>query len=585
MANSLIILLVIGLPWAGALVVWLVGDRRPGWQHRLAVLFSAAAAVVATVLLFGATDRPVLTIPLGPVFGDMTFIPDGLAALLTAIAAIIGCLAVIFSMDYMRGEQQLGRYYALVLFFIGAMIGLVLSGSLLQMFFFWEITALCSYALISFNNDDPKAVAGGIKALVVTTLGGVGLLIGALVIVGYTGSYQIADFLAQAHTLPADVLALIAFGFLLAAAAKSAQFPFQTWLPGAMEAPSPISALIHAATMVNAGVYLLFRFYPAFAAVPNWTAAVTLVGLASVLLAGLMALAAHDLKRALAFSTISQLGYMVYAIGAGGLFASQFHLLSHAVFKALLFLAAGAVIHAAGTRDMRLMGGLGQKMPLVRAVFVIGALALAGVPILNGFWSKELVLEAGLVSDTPWVIGAILGAGLTALYTARMIGLVFHGQPRSELPAHDAPPAMRFSLVVLAAGALTTWLLVGPLSALFARTLSAVYGIHALTLLEMIEEVLATPATWLVLLLVALGFAAWQQRSWLAGLAKALAPIAWVASHDFGFEWLNRQIVRVTMGTAEVTRITQTGVLGWNVVGIIGGLIVVLALLVLVWGA
>ena len=178
--------------------------------------------------------------------------------------------------------------------------------------------------------------------------------------------------------------------------------PFHTWLPDAMEAPTPISALIHAATMVNAGVYLLARFYPAFEGVPGWRTAVIAVGVVSALLAALMALVADDLKRVLAYSTVSQLGYMVYAIGAGGIFASQFHLLSHAVFKALLFLGAGAVIHAVGTRDMRQMGRQKVQMPFVRAVFIIGALALAGLPILNGFWSKELILEAGLEWRPIW---------------------------------------------------------------------------------------------------------------------------------------------------------------------------------------
>ncbi len=180
----------------------------------------------------------------------------------------------------------------------------------------------------------------------------------------------------------------MAFGCLAAAAAKSAQFPFQTWLPDAMEAPTPISALIHAATMVNAGVYLLARFYPAFEDVPGWREAVVLVGMISALLAALMALVATDLKRVLAYSTVSQLGYMVYAVGAGGMFASQFHLFSHSVFKALLFLSAGAVIHGVGTRDMRQMGGLGKQMPFVRNVFIIGALALAGIP-------SEWFLEQG----------------------------------------------------------------------------------------------------------------------------------------------------------------------------------------------
>jgi NADH-quinone oxidoreductase subunit L len=263
------------------------------------------------------------------------------------------------------------------------MVGLVLTSSLLLMFVFWEITALCSYALISFYNDDPKAVAGGMKALIMTQVGGIGLLAGALLLFVFQHNYDIQVFLANPSIVPANILPWMAFGCLAAAAAKSAQFPFQTWLPDAMEAPTPISALIHAATMVNAGVYLLVRFYPAFADVPGWREAVVMVGMLSAILAAVMALVATDLKRVLAYSTVSQLGYMVYAVGAGGIFASQFHLLSHAVFKALLFLSAGAVIHGIGTRDMRQMGALGKQMPFVRNVFIIGALALMGIPGLR----------------------------------------------------------------------------------------------------------------------------------------------------------------------------------------------------------
>jgi len=585
MANGFLIALVIGLPWLGALIVWRTGDERPAAQHRLAVGFSLAAALAALLLLAAPGSTPALTLALGGLFGDFTFIPDGLGVLLAAIATVIGSLAVIFSTDYMRGEAGLGRYYALVLFFIGAMAGLVLSGSLLAMFFFWEITALCSYALISFNNDDPKAVAGGIKALLMTTLGGVGLLVGALVVHAYTGSYQIADLLAGAAEIPPDVLSLIAFGFLLAAAAKSAQFPFHTWLPGAMEAPTPISALIHAATMVNAGVYLLARFYPVFAPVPGWTTAVIAVGLISALMAAAMALVAQDLKRALAYSTISQLGYMVYAVGAGGVFASQFHLLSHAVFKALLFLGAGAVIHATGTRDMRQMGGLGRRMPFVRNTFVIGALALAGIPILNGFWSKELVLEAGLAGGPGWAFaGMVIGAGLTALYTFRMVWLVFYGEPRADLHAHDATPAMRISLGALAIGAGLTWLLAGPLGRLFESTLPG-HELHVLSTGELIGEILGAPATWLALAVVAAGLALWWWRDRFGWLGRLLAPLGRAAEQDFGFEWINARIAGATIGSAEALRGTQTGLLSWNVAGIVGGLIVVLAILLLAWGA
>ena len=244
-------------------------------------------------------------------------------------------------------------------------------------------------------------MAGGIKALIITQLGGVGLLAGRAGRLRLPG--QLRDqrpSWRRPPTLPPTVLALIAFGFLVAAAAKSAQFPFQTWLPDAMEAPTPVSALIHAATMVNAGVYLLARFYPAFQDVPGWTTAVVIVGLLSALLAALMALVANDLKRALAYSTVSQLGYMVYAVGAGGDLRQPVPPAEPRRVQGAALPGAGAVIHAVGTRDMRQMGGLGEQMPFVRNVFVIGALALAGIPILNGFWSKELVLESGL-ADGP----------------------------------------------------------------------------------------------------------------------------------------------------------------------------------------
>ena len=577
-----LILLTIGLPWLGGLAVWITTNKHPRAQHTLAVLFAVAAGLAALLMLTSPSATPAIVIPLGDVFGELTFTPDGMSVFLSIVATVVGSLAVVFSVNYMHDEKQLGRYYELVLLFIGAMAGLALTGSLLFLFVFWEITALCSFALIAFYNDDPKAVAGGIKALIITSLGGVGLLIGALIIHASIGSYQIADFLTQAGELPADILALIAFGFLIAAAAKSAQFPFQTWLPDAMEAPTPVSALIHAATMVNAGVYLLARFYPAFEGVPGWKTAVVVVGLLSALLAAFMAIVATDLKRALAYSTVSQLGYMVYAIGVGGVYASQFHLLSHAIFKALLFLAAGAVIHAVGTRDMRQMGGLGPRMRFTRAVFVVGALALAGIPIFNGFWSKESILEAGLTGGPQWAyIIMLIGAGLTALYTLRMVYLVFYGDERSHLHAHDAQPAMKVSLGLLALGTLTTWLLAGPLNQLLSSTLPF-HEIHELTTGEIVNEVITAPATLLALVAIALGGLCWWRRNALSGLTNRLQGFARMATNSFGFEAINRGVVRVTQNTAEALRVTQTGLLSWNVAGIAIGLIVVL--LVLGWG-
>lgn len=575
-----LIFLTIGLPWLGGLAVWITGNKRARAQHTLAVLFSVAAGLAALAMLPFTSAAPAVVIPLGGIFGDLTFTPDGMSVFLAIIATVVGSLAVVFSVNYMHGEKELGRYYELVLLFIGAMAGLALTGSLLFLFVFWEITAVCSFALIAFYNDDPKAVAGGIKALIITSLGGVGLLLGALLIYASLGSYQITDFLARANEMPKDVLAVIAFGFLIAAAAKSAQFPFQTWLPDAMEAPTPVSALIHAATMVNAGVYLLARFYPAFKDVPGWTTAVILVGLLSAFLAGFMAIVATDLKRALAYSTVSQLGFMVYAIGVGGIYASQFHLLSHAIFKALLFLGAGAVIHAVGTRDMRLMGGLGSRMPFVRNTFIIGALALAGIPILNGFWSKELVLEAGAGGPRWAYIIALICVAFTAIYTLRMVYFVFFGKPRSELHAHDAQTAMRVSLGILAAGALTTWLLAGPLYNLLTSTLPF-HHFPELTTMDMLKEVVTSPATYLVLAIVLLAGLCWWFRSRLKGIRKALSGMAAAAKNSFGFEGINHWVVQATQNTAEALRETQTGLLSWNIAGILIGLIVVFVILVL----
>lgn len=574
-----LVLLTIGLPWLGGICVLVAGDQRSQLQHRLASLFAVAGGLLSLGLLQNVSDSVVLSLPMGTVFGDFTLVADGLGVTLAIIAAIVGGLAVIFSNDYMKGEAQLGRYYALTFLFIGAMIGLVLSGSLLFMFVFWEITAFCSYALISFHNDDPKAVAGGIKALIMTQIGGVGLLIGAIIAYTYLGSYQISTFLESANTLPASILGLAAFSFLVAAAAKSAQIPFQTWLPDAMEAPTPISALIHAATMVNAGVYLLARFYPAFESVNGWGLAVTLVGALSALLAALMAVTTNDLKRTLAYSTISQLGYMVYAIGIGAVFASQFHLISHSVFKALLFLGAGSVIHAVGTRDMYKMAGTGKQMPFVRVVFIIGAFALAGLPITNGFFSKELILEAGNELGPSWIYLIMLfSVGVTGLYSARMVALVFFAGSPVERAGHDAPSAMRISLSVLAFGTLTTWLLAGPFSQMLAGSLPF-HDLHVESTMSIVVEVLRAPATWIAMIVIVSGITLWYFHSRLIKIIAVLDPLARFLSNGMGFEWLNRQIIRGTQRIAAVMSLTQTGLLSWNVVAILAGLLLVLAMI------
>lgn len=577
-----LVILTILLAWIGAIVVWLIGDEHENLQHGAAIIFSLTSALSSIAMLFFYRSGTILSFQFGTSFGDFSLVTDGLGLFLSVVATVIGCLAIIFSVDYMKNSPQLGRYYSFVLFFIGAMVGLVLTSNLFFMFLFWEITALCSYALISFYNDDPKAVAGGIKALIITQLGGVGLLVGAILLYAYSGSFDINLFIANPNLFPSQVLSVMAFGFLIAAAAKSAQFPFQTWLPDAMEAPSPISALIHAATMVNAGVYLLARFFPAFKDVPGWTLSVMVVGMLSALMAAIMALVANDLKRVLAYSTVSQLGYMVYAVGAGGVLASQFHLLSHSVFKALLFLAAGAVIHSVGTRDMREMGGLGRKLPFARVVFIIGALALAGVPIFNGFWSKELILEAGLEAGNPiWIyIILLIVAGLTALYTTRCVWMVFYGETKENLHVHPVGRNMKTALAPLAFGALTTWLLIAPFSKMMSTSLP-MHDLHEMTLIQMIEHVVLTPATWIAVAVILLGSMTWFGRESLASFQTIFKPLANMAEASFGFEAINKFIVSTSNTFGEKLRITQTGKLSWNIFYLIIGLLVVFAVLLI----
>jgi NADH-quinone oxidoreductase subunit L len=573
---AMCVILTITLPWLGGLLVWMLGERRREAQHLMAIGFSIASAVAGILLIPYTTDEIVLTIPMGARFGDFTFIPDGLGVFLAIIATGIGCLSVIFSMDYMREDQELGRYYSLVLLFIGAMAGLVLTGSLLALFLFWEITAFCSYALISFHNDDPKAVRGGIKALIITQVGGIGLLVGALAIQTQLGTYQIADFLARYSDLSSPVLSFIAFTFLVAAIAKSAQVPMQTWLPDAMEAPTPVSALIHAATMVNAGVYLLIRFYPGFEAVSGWTTAVMIVGLLSALVGGLQACYSQDLKRVLAYSTVSQLGYMVFAIGLGAIFASQFHLLNHSIFKALLFLCAGALIHALGTRDMREMGGLWSRMRFIFIAFLVGALALAGIPFANGFFSKEMILESALREGPAWsYAGILLATGMTGLYVIRMLWMVFFGMHGEHSPHADSQSAMKVSLSVLAFSALTSWVFAGP----FSKQLLASLPFHEWAYqgtFEILYELFAAAGTWIALLVIASGAGIWLLWRTRKQLIDEAQPVIEFIQSGLGFEHINRGVIRATKKLSAALRVTQTGQLQWNLIGLMSALLLIL---------
>ncbi|HTI53420.1 MAG TPA: NADH-quinone oxidoreductase subunit L [Verrucomicrobiae bacterium] len=395
---------------------------------------------------------------------------DADSTLMLILVALVSFLVQLYSLGYLSDEPpaSLGRYYAYQSLFAFSMMGLVLAPNFVQLFICWELVGLCSYLLIGYWYTRPEAARAAVKAFWVTKAGDVGFLIGIVMLWSRTGTFDFSELfeMAQGGSEALTGLGLVMFCIYLGAAGKSAQFPFHVWLPDAMEGPTPVSALIHAATMVTAGVYLLFRTAFLFEQAPEVLAAVGWIGAFTALLAATLACVQRDIKRVLAYSTVSQLGYMMAAIGAGFAGAGFLHLLTHGVFKALLFLAAGAVIHAVGTNDIFAMGGLARRMPQTFTVFLIGTLSLAGIPFFAGFFSKEEILgatwEGGLT--VPFAM-LVVAAFLTAFYMFRVVFIAFLGAPAgsaasaghgsahgSHAPghAHDAPAIMTLALWVLA---------------------------------------------------------------------------------------------------------------------------------------
>src|SRR6266498_3785254 len=377
----------------------------------LSILFSAAALVAAIgawrLSLDGGYSEWLWSwIPAeaGPL-ASVGVLADFDSAIMLILVALISFLVQVYSLGYLSDEAapSLGRYYVYQSLFAFSMMGLVLAPNFVQLFICWELVGLCSYLLIGYWYEKPEAARAAVKAFWITKAGDVGMLLGIVLLWRLAGSFDFVDLaaMARAGTLPVAGLSLITFGIYMGAAGKSAQFPLHVWLPDAMEGPTPVSALIHAATMVTAGVYLLTRTVWLFQLTPGVLALVGWVGAFTALLAATLACVQSDIKRVLAYSTVSQLGYMMAAIGAGFAGAGFLHLLTHGVFKALLFLAAGAVIHAVGTNDIFAMGGLARRMPQTLVVFLVGTLSLAGIPFFAGFFSKEEVLAAVWVGDLP----------------------------------------------------------------------------------------------------------------------------------------------------------------------------------------
>lgn len=447
-----------------------VPRRSTHWVSAVPTILAVAWSVVLALTAWSHHAEDIHVQAKWLVVGDWTIHIgarlDGLSALMMLIVSTVSLAVQVYSVGYMSGDNGFARYFAVMALFTAAMLGLVIADNLLLLYMSWELVGLCSYLLIGFWYRKPEAANAAKKAFVVTRFGDVGFLLGLILLSYAAGTFQIEQIEAQVAngtlnplfgSLPlfATVVSLLLF---CGAVGKSAQFPLHVWLPDAMEGPTPVSALIHAATMVAAGVFLVARMFFLFAVAPMAMQLVTVVGLFTAFMAATIALLQYDIKRVLAYSTISQLGYMIMALGLGDRVAALFHLGTHAYFKSLLFLTAGSVIHATHTQDMREMGGLIGKMKITAVTALVGALALAGIFPLSGFWSKdEILLAAWKGNHLIPLIGGVITALLTAFYMTRLWVLTFLGKPRTEQAqhAHESPAVMTVPLLLLAVAAAT----------------------------------------------------------------------------------------------------------------------------------
>ncbi len=444
-------------PLGAAVLITLAGQRLSrrgaGYLATASVGVSFVAALVTFALLLGDSpkDRTHTSVlwhwlTAGSYVFNLGIQVDQLSVFMMLIVSGVGFLIVAYSIGYMEGDDEERRYFAYMALFVFSMLLLVQAGNLLILLAGWGLVGLSSYLLIGFWHERPTAVAAAKKAFIMNAFGDATMALALFLLVQQTGSLDFGVVFPAAGGLSPTVANLVALGLLGGAVAKSAQLPLQTWLPDAMEGPTPVSALIHAATMVTAGVYLIVRCNALFEAAPKVQDLAAGLGAATLLVAGLIALVQTDIKRVIAYSTMSQIGYMFLAVGIGAYATGMFHLMTHAFFKALLFMAAGIVIHAlSGEQDLRKMGGLRALLPRTYWAFIVGGLALAGIPVFSGFFSKDPILSSALAEgwygELLWVAGMI-GCFLTGLYTFRMIFLAFWGEAKVSdvhAPVKDVP--------------------------------------------------------------------------------------------------------------------------------------------------
>lgn len=482
--------LLVAMPLLAFILILGLTYRKPAASAVVAILCTAVSLVLSVLVLVAvingqSAEAGITWVDLGRRQLELGVLVDPMAAVMFFVVSFIALLVLIYSIGYMHGDPGFSRFYAFLSLFVFSMLGLVASNNFLQIFIFWELVGLCSYLLIGFWYDKPGVAlpppSAGMRAFIVTRIGDVGFLVGILFLalaVPTLNFRSIFEAIEAGHVEP-QLLTVAAILLFAGAVGKSAQFPLHVWLPDAMEGPTPVSALIHAATMVAAGVYLVARVITIFNFGPGSLLVVAYIGGFTAFMAATIGIATTDFKRVVAYSTISQLGYMMMALGVSGIAATgMFHLYTHAFFKALLFLAIGSVIHAVESQEMRDLGGLAKKMPVTSFTFLMGSLALAGIPPFSGFWSKDEIIHAALEHGYPGL--AVLGlvvAFMTSFYIFRVYFATFYGgEPKHEHGhghhAHESPPTMTVPLIILAVMALVAGWVGTPWANYFAAFLS-----------------------------------------------------------------------------------------------------------------
>lgn len=522
------VLWVVFIPFIFALLTPLVerilGDKIGIWGI-VSALLSFGGVLSLSNYAFG--DEPLYVfIEWAPTLGlSFGFYVDGLGWLFAFLISGIGVLINIYAYWYLHKPDPFGRFFAYLLFFMGSMLGLVLSSNLIILIIFWELTTISSFLLIGFWHHTERARYGAVKSILVTSVGGLAMIGGTVLLTVIAGTSEIPELIAKAGMIQEHILFFpILLLLLLGAFSKSAQSPFHIWLPDAMEAPTPVSAFLHSSTMVKAGVFLIARVHPVFSGREEWTLLVATVGLITMVLAAYYALRKVDLKAILAYSTVSQLGLMIMALGFAdvlGAKATAFHIMNHAAFKGMLFLVVGIIDHEAGTRDITKLRGLRFTMPKTAVLAFIGAFASAGIPLFNGFVSKELIFEAAYdqIGIAPWMsvfpVFAVIGSALTFAYSMKIFFGVFFGEESKELPKHphDPPFGMLFSPGLLAA----ITVIVGIMPFVAENIINAATSAITQTTTDFYLTIWHgfTPALWMSVVTVAIGLLLYSRKALL----------------------------------------------------------------------